>query len=131
MGDQERQNLISSIVRMNLGKAYMYICTLQTHDIISLANDENADLAKKKKMLIDLFSMYEKLPETSFFKNSYFVCIIHVLLTLFIVNKASFKFAFDLLLNLLKDGKITLETYREIVAQLLAGGISPVEILIE
>jgi DNA-binding CsgD family transcriptional regulator len=32
---------------------------------------------------------------------------------------------------LLKDGKITLETYREIVAQLLAGGISPVEILIE
>jgi hypothetical protein len=72
--------------------------------------------------------MYELLPENHPFKNSYFACLIHVLLGLFIINKTGFNFALRLLLRLLKDGSITLQTYREIISQLIIGGVSPIEI---
>nr|YP_010283265.1 hypothetical protein MKU01_pgp109 [Psammodictyon constrictum]YP_010283351.1 hypothetical protein MKU01_pgp023 [Psammodictyon constrictum]ULD16384.1 hypothetical protein [Psammodictyon constrictum]ULD16470.1 hypothetical protein [Psammodictyon constrictum] len=107
---------------------HMEICTSQTSEIINLASDENVNLVKKEKMLIDLFSMYESLPENHPFKNRYFACVIHVLLVLFIINKRCFNFTLRLLLRLLKDGRITLQTYREIIAQLIIGGVSPIEI---
>ena len=93
-----------------------------------MASDENVNLIKKEKMLINLFSMYEFLPENHPFKNRYFACVIHVLLGLFIVNKTGFNFALRLLVSLLKDGSITLQTYREIISQLIIGGVSPIEV---
>jgi len=90
--------------------------------------DEDINLEKKNKMLINFFSIYEFLPENHIFKNRYFACIIHVLLTLFISNKIGFNLALRLLLNLLKNGKITLQTYREILSQLVIGGVPPIEL---
>jgi hypothetical protein len=47
--------------------------------------------------------MYEGLPEHHIFKNRYFACIVHILLTLVFL-------ALKILLRLLQDGKISLET---------------------
>jgi len=94
----------------------MDIGTSQTSEIINLASDENFNLVKKENMLINLFSIYEFLPENHTLKNRYFACVIHVLLALFIINKTDFNFALRLLLRLLKDGKTKLQTYREIIA---------------
>ena len=104
------------------------VCIGRSDDIIVLVMDKNIDLKKKKKVLTGFFSLYESLPEHHFFKNPYFCCIIHILLTLYFANNLGFKFALRLLLRLLEDGKISLETYREIVSQLLIGGVSTVDI---
>lgn len=124
----DQKAALASISRMRMGVMHMEVCASQTSEIINLASDENVNLVKKEKMLINLFSMYEFLPENYPFKNRYFACVIHVLLGLFIINKKGFNFAIRLLLRLLKDGSITLQTYREIIAQLIIGGVSPIEI---
>lgn len=124
----DQRSVLSSLRRMKMGVPNMYICTQQTNDIINLASDESVSPIKKEKMLIDLFSMYELLPENHPFKNFYFACLIHVLLTLFFINKTGFILALRLLLRLLKDGSVTIETYREIVSQLIMGGVSKVDI---
>lgn len=120
--------VLASIRRMGIGVMHLEVCTSQTNEIINLASDENVNLGKKEKMLINLFSMYEFIPENHPLKNRYFVFVIHVLLALFIINKTNFNFALILLFRLLKDGRISLQTYCEIIAQLIIGGVSPIEI---
>jgi hypothetical protein len=124
----DQKAVLASIRRMRMGVMHMNVCTPQTNEIINLASDENVNLIKKETMLINLFSMYEFLPENHPFKNRYFACVIHVLLALFIVSKTGFNLALKLLLRLVKDGSITLQTYREIISQLIIGGVSPTEI---
>jgi len=65
--------------------------------------------------------MYKSLPEHHIFKNRDFICIVHILLTLFFL-------ALKILLRLLQDGKISLETYREILSQLVVGEVPVVDI---
>lgn len=122
------KSILSSIRRMRMGIPQMVICIPQSHDIINLVSDEEANIVEKSKLLIDIFSMYEHLPENHFFKNSYFACIIHILLTLFITSKMGFNLTLRILLQLVKANKISLETYREILSQLVAGGVSPIEL---
>lgn len=55
--------------------------------------DDKVHFEKKSRALISLFSIYEFIPENHAFKNSYFACIIHFLITLFISNKIGFRFA--------------------------------------
>ena len=124
----DQKAVLASIRRMRIGVMHIEVCTSQTSEIINLASDENVNLVKKEKMLINLFSMYEFFPENHYLKNPYFACVINVLLALFIINKTGFNFALRLLLRLLKDGRIKLQTYREIIAQLIIGGVSPIEI---
>lgn len=123
-----QKSVLASMRRMRMGEMHMEICTSQTNEIINLAIDANVNLVKKEKMLINLFTIYEFLPENHSFKNRYFACVVHVLLVLFTISQTSFNFALRLLLRLLKNGKISLQTYREIVAQLIIGGISPIDI---
>lgn len=90
--------------------------------------DKKINFDRKQKVLIDFFSYYEVLPENHFFKNRYFVCIIHMLLALFVGDKLGFNSVLGLLYRLLNTGKISLETYREIISQLVMGGVSPIDI---
>ena len=90
--------------------------------------NEEINVKKKSDTLINFLLLYEFLPENHLFKNPYFVCITQVLIILFISNKMGFRLALQLLLRLLKDRKISLETYREIISQLLLAGVSPIEL---
>lgn len=120
--------MLSSIRRMRMGMNHLEICIPRTEQIINLVNDQKIDSEEKDKILIDLFTLYEQFPEGHLFKNSYFVCIVHMLLTLFISNKSCFKFALKILARMLRDGKISLATYFEIISQLLVTGVPPVEV---
>ena len=51
-----------------------------------------------------------------------------MLLNLFIGDKIGFKLALRLLYRLLAEGKISIETYREIISQLVIGGVPVVDI---
>ena len=78
--------------------------------------------------MIDLFELYQMLPENHLFKNRFFTCIVYMLLALFIGDKIGFKLALRLLYHLLKEGKISIETYREILSQLVIGRIPVVDV---
>jgi len=80
----DQKAALAGIRRMRMGMMHMEICASQTNEIINLASDEDVNLLKKENMLINLFSMYEFLPENHPFKNRYFASIIHLLLGLFI-----------------------------------------------
>lgn len=125
------KSVLVSICRMRMGAKYMHICLPQSNDVINLVMDTDIILEEKVKVLVNFFSLYNYLPDNSLLKNRHFACIIHVLLALFIGNKISFRLALRLLLRLLKDGKISLETYREIVSQLILGGVPSIELQIE
>jgi hypothetical protein len=124
----DQRAVLAGIRRLRMGANDMAIIIPQSNDIINLVMDEDINLERKNQMLINLFSIYESLPESHVFKNRYFACIIHVLLTLFIINKLGFNLALKLLLNLLNNGKISLQTYREILSQLVIGGVPPIEL---
>jgi hypothetical protein len=106
----------------------MAVCVPQSNDRIRLVIDEEINIERKSKMLISIFSMYEGLPEHHIFKNRYFACIVHILLLLFFSSRIGFKLALKILLRLLQDGKISLEIYREILSQLVVGGVPVVDI---
>lgn len=111
-----------------MGAKDLTVCIVQSNDIINLVIDEEINIERKKRVLIDFFSIYEFLPEHHPFKNRYFACITHMLLALFIGNKLGFKLALRLLLRLLENGTISLETYREILSQLIIGGVPMIDI---
>ena len=68
------------------------------------------------------------LPENHLFKNKFFACIVYLLLTLFICDKIGFKLALRLLYRLLKEGKISIETYPDIFSQLVVGGVPVIDV---
>lgn len=123
----DQKALLASICRIRMGRMYMEICSPHTNEILNLGTDESINQLEKENVLTSLFSMYEFFPENHSFKKPYFACIINVLLTLFFINKTGFNFALGLLLRLLKNGSITLQTYREISSQLIINGISLIE----
>lgn len=49
-------------------------------------------------------------------------------MALFISDKIGFKLALRLLYRLLREGKISIETYREILSQLIIGGVPVVDV---
>ena len=124
----DQKAVLASIRRMRMGLEGIHVCLPQTNDVLSLLTDDEVSLKRKDKAVIDILTLYEMLPENHIFKNPYFACIVHCLLTLFILNKLSFRLALRVLLRLLNSGKISLKTYREIIAQLIIGGISPLEV---
>ena len=124
----DQKAVLASIRRMRMGIKNISICLPQSQNVLEFLTDDEIIPETKNKKLIDLFSFYEMMPESHPFKNPYFVCIVHLLLSLFIINRLSFRFALKILLRLLKKGKISLETYREIINQLIVGGVSPVEL---
>ena len=124
----DTKSVLSGIRRLRIGQKDMTICIGQSNEILNLVMDEEIQIERKQKVLINLFSMYELLPEHHVFKNRYFACIIHMLLALFIGDKLGFRLALRLLYRLLRDGKISLETYREILSQLVVGGVPTVDI---
>ena len=124
----DTKSVLSGIRRLRIGQKDMTVCIIQSNEILNLVMDEEIQIEGKQKVLINLFSMYEHFPEHHVFKNRYFACIIHLLLALFIGDKLGFKLALRLLYRLLMDGKISLETYREILSQLVIGGVPTVDI---
>jgi hypothetical protein len=124
----DQKAVLAGIRCMRMKINSITICIPQSNEILNLLTDNEINLEKKGKALINFFSIYEFLPEDHPFKNPYFACIIHVLISLFIINKMGFRLALKLLLRLLTEGKISLKTYREIVSQLVIGGVSPVEL---
>lgn len=124
----ETKTILSGIRRLQIGQKDLSICLPRSNEILNLVLDENIPVKRKEKVLIDLFQFYQMLPENHFFKNKFFTCIVYLLLALFISDKIGFKLALRLLYRLLKEGKISLETYREIISQLVIGGVSVVDI---
>ena len=116
---------IISIRRLRMGMKNVFVCLPQSEKALYFLTDEEI---KNPKPLIDLFLVYEGLPETHLFKNAYFVCVVNLLLLLFFSNKVNFKLALKVLRRLLKDKKISKETYQQLVAQLIMGGVLPKEI---
>ncbi len=124
----DQKSVLASIRHMRMGVKYLSVCILQSNKILNLVMDEEIDLEEKNKKLINILSFYEFLPENHVFKNRYFVCIVHMLLALFIGDKKGFQSVLKLLLRLLKNGQISLQTYQEIISQLIIGGVSPIEL---
>ena len=120
--------IISGIRRLRIGHENMTVCIAQSNEIVNLVMNEEIQVEKKQKALVNLFSMYGSLPEDHLFKNPYFTCIVHLLLTLSIADTLGFKLALRLLYRLLNNGKISLETYREIISQLVIGGVPTTDI---
>ena len=118
------KTILSSIRRMRLGAHHVGLFMPQANEVLNLALDEDIDLEEKDKLWKNLLLMYEKLSENHLFKNSYFVCIVNVLVILFFRDKTAFRFLIRILLKVLKKGKISLETYYEILAHLIASGSS-------
>nr|YP_009686129.1 hypothetical protein [Halamphora americana]YP_009686184.1 hypothetical protein [Halamphora americana]QDR24931.1 hypothetical protein [Halamphora americana]QDR24933.1 hypothetical protein [Halamphora americana] len=124
----DTKSVLSGIRRLRIGQKDMTICISQSNEILNLVMDEEIPINKKEKVLIDLFELYQLFPENHFFKNRYFACIVYMLLALFIGDKIGFKLALRLLYRLLREGKISIETYREILSQLVVGGVPVVDI---
>ena len=122
----DTKSILSGRCRLRMGQRDMTVCITQSNEILNLVIDEEIQI--KKKVLINLFSLYELFPEHHVFKNRYFACVFHLLLALFIGDKLGFKLALRLLYKLLIEGKISLETYREILSQLVIGGVPTVDI---
>lgn len=124
----DQKAILAGIRRMRMGIKSVHICLPQSNNIVEVLMNEEINVKKKSDTLINFLLLYEFLPENHLFKNPYFVCITQVLIILFISNKMGFRLALQLLLRLLKDRKISLETYREIISQLLLAGVSPIEL---
>lgn len=124
----QTRSVLSGIRRLRIGQENMTVCIGQSNEIINLVMDEEIQVERKQKVLVNLFSMYESLPEHHVFKNRYFTCIVHLLLALFIGDKLGFRLALRLLYRLLSNGEISLETYREIISQLVVGGVPTTDI---
>ena len=124
----ETKAILSGIRRLRIGQKDLSICLPRSNEILNLVMDEDIPVKRKEKVLIDLFKFYQMLPENHLFKNRFFTCIVHMLLALFISDKIGFKLALRLLYRLLKEGKISIETYREILSQLVIGGVPVVDV---
>jgi len=124
----ETKAILSGIRRLRIGQKDLSICLPRSNEILNLVMDEDIPVKRKEKVLIDLFEFYQMLPENHLFKNRFFTCIVYMLLALFISDKIGFKLALRLLYRLLKEGKISIETYREILSQLVIGGVSVVDV---
>lgn len=124
----EAKSVLSGIRRLRIGQKDMTICLLKSNEILNLVMDEEIHITRKEKVLINFFKLYQLFPENHIFKNPYFACIVHVLLALFIGDKIGFKLTLRLLYRLLKQGTISIETYREILSQLVIGGVPVVDI---
>ena len=124
----ETKAILSGIRRLRMGQKDLSICLPRSNEIVNLVMDEDIPVKKKEKVLIDLFKLYQMLPEDHLFKNRFFTCIVYMLLNLFIGDKIGFKLALRLLYRLLAEGKISIETYREIISQLVIGGVPVVDI---
>lgn len=120
--------ILSGIRRLRIGEKELSICLPRSNEILNLVMDEDIPVKRKEKVLIDLFEFYQLLPENHLFKNKFFTCIVYLLLALFISDKIGFKLALRLLYRLLKEGKISIETYREILSQLVIGGVPVVDV---
>lgn len=124
----ETKTILSGIRRLRMGQKELYICIPKSNEILNLVIDEDISVKRKEKELIDLFAYYQMLPEHHDFKNKFFTCIIYLLMALFVGDKIGFKLALRLLYRLLNEGKISLETYCEILSQLVIGGISVIDV---
>ena len=124
----ETKAVLSGIRRLRIGQKDLSICLPRSNEILNLVIDEDIPVRRKEKVLIDLFEFYQMLPENHLFKNRFFTCIVYMLLALFISDKIGFKLALRLLYRLLKEGKISIETYREILSQLVIGGVPVVDV---
>ena len=124
----ETKAILSGIRRLRMGQKDLSICLPRSNEIVNLVMDEDIPVKKKEKVLIDLFEFYQMVPENHLFKNRFFTCIVYMLLNLFIGDKIGFKLALRLLYRLLAEGKISIETYREIISQLVIGGVPVVDI---
>lgn len=120
--------ILAGIRRMRMGLSKINICIPRTEQIINFVTDEKIDIKRKNDNFIAIFKMYEFLPEGHPFKNPYFACIVHMFIRLFITNKSSFRLAIAILYRMWKNGQISFATYLEILSQLLAAGIPPVEV---
>jgi len=127
----ETRIILSGIRRLRMGKNGVHICIQQSTDIGNLVKDEGILIEKKEKELLDFFTFYEMLPENHLFKNNIFTCIVYMLIFLAYADKNGFKLAIRLLYRLLRKGIISLETYREIVSQLVIGGVPIIDVIIE
>ena len=117
------KTILVGLRRMRMGISNINICMPRAEDIINFVTDQNIDVKRKNDKLIEVFTVYEYLPETHAFKNPYFACIVHILITLFVINKLSFKLAIKILYRMWKTGQISHATYLEILSQLLTAGI--------
>ena len=124
----ETKAILSGVRRLRIGQKDLSICLPRSNEILNLVIDEDIPVRRKEKVLIDLFEFYQMLPENHLFKNRFFTCIVYMLLALFISDKIGFKLALRLLYRLLKEGKISIETYREILSQLVIGGVPVVDV---
>ena len=124
----ETKAILSGIRRLRIGQKDLSICLPRSNEILNLVIDEDIPVKRKEKVLIDFFEFYQMLPENHLFKNRFFTCIVYMLLALFISDKIGFKLALRLLHRLLKEGKISIETYREILSQLVIGGVPVVDV---
>ena len=124
----ETKSILSGIRRLRIGQKDLSICIPRSNEILDLVIDEDIPVKRKEKVLIDLFEFYQRLPENHPFKNRFFTCIVYILMALSISDKIGFKLALRLLYRLLKKGKISIETYREILSQLVIGGVPVVDI---
>ena len=124
----ETKAILSGIRRLRIGQKDLSICLPRSNEILNLVIDEDIPVKRKEKVLIDFFEFYQMLPENHLFKNKFFACIVYLLLALFISDKIGFKLALRLLHRLLKEGKISIETYREILSQLVIGGVPVVDV---
>jgi hypothetical protein len=123
----ETKAILSGIRRLRIGQKDLSICLPRSNEVLNLVMDEDIPVKRKEKVLINLFEFYQMLPENHLFKNRFFTCIVYMLLALFIGDKIGFKLALRLLYRLLKEGKISIETYREILSQLVIGGVPVVD----
>ena len=124
----ETKAILSGIRRLRIGQKDLSICLPRSNEILNLVIDEDIPVKRKEKVLIDFFEFYQMLPENHLFKNRFVTCIVYMLLALFISAKIGFKLALRLLHRLLKEGKISIETYREILSQLVIGGVPVVDV---
>jgi hypothetical protein len=124
----DTKSVLSGLRRLRIGQKDLSICLPRSNEVLNLVMDEDIPVKRKEKVLIDLFEFYQMLPENHLFKNRFFTCIVYMLLALFIGDKIGFKLALRLLYRLLKEGKISIETYREILSQLVIGGVPVVDV---
>lgn len=125
----ETKAILSGIRRLRMvEEGDLTICITRSNEILNLVMDEEIPVKKKEKALIDLFKFYQELPENHLFKNRFFTCIVYLLIALSSSDKIGFRLALRLLYRLFTKGKISLETYREIISQLVIGGVPVVDI---
>ena len=75
--------IIAGIRRLRMEMDRISVYLPKANEILNSVMDNEIDVQRKHNSLFTLFQSYEFLPEGHLFKNSYFSCIIHMLLTLF------------------------------------------------